>query len=275
MENQYLPNFGNKKEKLIVLDRLIKASITKKLIAEVEAMSQEEKMGNHYLPIAPDIPKTKKGVDKAIDTFINDFSPLLDNGEELLSYLGFYDNEPPHNEKPIYKSLHAKIKSKEAGDEVEILTEPKEVINIMRDTLKELEVEELDKVGVFGTTVTEEEAKENIEFFVERKAQNEAYYLLFYAMGNYAEIMYKEEPEDDAITYSAKQVYRVHRKISPYPNDIEEPEELSEYIERAKESLKEYPKEAEAYCRGWVMVRSNYSERAIISTINTILNNEL
>jgi hypothetical protein len=275
MEREYLPNFGNKKEKLIALDRLIKASITKKLIAEVEAMSQEDKLGDHYLSITPEIPKTKKGIEKAIDTFINDFSPLEDNGEELLSYLGFYDNEAPHNEKPIYIALRSKIESKEAGDEIEILTETKEVINIVRDTLRGLGGEELYNLWIFGITVTEEEAKENVKLWVERKASNVLYSLLFYAMGSYAEIMYKEPPED-AITYSAKETYRLNRQVftTIYPNDIEEPEKLSEYKERVEQNLKGYPKEAEAYCRGWVMAKSNYSERAIIATINTILNNE-
>jgi len=276
MEREYMPNFGNQKDKLIALNRIIKASITKKLIAEVEAMSQEDKLENYYLPITPEIPKTKKGIEKAIDTFINDFSPLEDNGEELLSYLGFYDNEAPHNEKPIYIALRSKIESKEAGDEIEILTETKEVINIVRDTLRGLGGEELYNLFTFGIIVTEEDAKENVRLWGERKARNVLFSLLFYARGSYAEIMYKEPPED-AIIYSAKETYRLERQVftTIYPNDIQEPEELSKYKEMVEQNIKDYPKEAEAYCRGWVMVESNYSERAIITTINTILNNEL
>ena len=54
-------------------------------------MSQEDKRAEHFTAILPEIPKTKKGIDKAIDVFINDFTPDNDNGDELLGSLGFFD----------------------------------------------------------------------------------------------------------------------------------------------------------------------------------------
>jgi 23S rRNA pseudouridine1911/1915/1917 synthase len=49
----------------------------------------------------------------------------------------------------------------------------------------------------------------------------------------------------------------------------------SELPEDLKKVIDKYPKEAEAYCRGYVMLHNNYSERAIVSTVKSILKNEL
>ena len=259
MKTEFIPKFSNRTGKSKALHSLIESSVMAKLLREVEEMSLEEKEGNLYIAIEPEIPKTKKGIEKAIDKFIADFSPLEDEAEELLSFLGFYDEEPPYNEKPLYKVLHAQI-TKEA--------KPKEIVETVKGILRGLSVEELNKLWVFGITVTEEEAKENVKMW----ATDTKNFLLFYAIGKWKQVMYKEEPED-AITYSAKENYKINRQVlkAIYPEDIEEPGELEEYKERATKAVNSYPKEAQAYCRGFTMLQNNFSERAIIATLKKML----
>ena len=277
MDIEFKPKFSNRATKLQALREVITASIKDKLQAELNAMSLEEKLDNHYLPITPEIPKTKKGIEKALDEFINDYTPLEDKGEELLSCLGFYDNEPPHNETPLYKSLHAKIKSKVNGDELDILTEPKKVIEIVRALLIELPVKELYDLYVFGIVVTEEDVKRNIEWYFDKA---DFYYqskLLFYAVGSFGKIAFKEgfQPED-AITYSAQKECEIHKQsVDGIRSDKTEEGELNEWRERVIEAIEKYPNETQAYCRGYVMLSHNYSERAILSTVKSILKNEL
>ena len=263
METEFTPKFSNRTGKSKALMSLIQSSIEAELMKEVEAMSQEEKEGNHYVAIEPEIPKTKKGIEKAIDKFIADFSPLEDEAEELLSVLGVFDNEAPYNEKPLYKLLHAEITEE---------TKPKKVVETVKGILTGLPVEELNKLWVFGITVTEEEAKENVKMWVKGAATDTKSFLLFYAIGKWKQVMYKEEPED-AITYSAKENYKINRQVlkAIYPEDIEEPGELEEYKERATKAVNSYPKEAQAYCRGFTMLQNNFSERAIIATLKKML----
>ena len=263
MKTEFIPKFSNRTGKSKALHSLIESSVMAKLLREVEEMSLEEKEGNLYIAIEPEIPKTKKGIEKAIDKFIADFTPLEDEAEELLSFLGFYDDEPPYNEKPLYKVLHAQI-TREA--------KTKEIVETVKGILRGLSVEELNKLWVFGITVTEEEAKENVKMWVKRAATNTANFLLFYAIGKWKQVMYKEEPED-AITYSAKENYKINRQVlkAIYPEDIEEPGELEEYKERATKAVNSYPKEAQAYCRGFTMLQNNFSERAIIATLKKML----
>lgn len=270
METEFIPKFSNKRQKSEALTSLIKASIKSKLIKEVAEMSQEEKESNYYIPIEVETPKSKKGIEKAIDRFIADFSPLEDEAEELLSFLGFYDEEPPYNEKPLYKLLHTKITEE---------TKAKEITEIVKDILTGLPVEDLNKLWVFGITVTEEEAKENVKMWAQDVATNTANFLLFYAIGKWKQVMYKEEPED-AITYSAKENYKTNRQVLKAifpedPEDIEEPEKLEEYKERATKVVESYPKEAQAYYRGITMLLNNYSEKAITATVKALLKDEL
>jgi len=267
METEFTPKFSNKSSKGKALMSLIQSSIEAELMKEVEGMSQEEKEGNHYVAIEPEIPKTKKGIEKAIDKFIADFSPLEDEAEELLSFLGFYDEEPPYNEKPLYKLLHAEI-----IDE----SNPKQIVETVKSILIGLPAEELNKLWIFGITVTEEEAKENVKLWVKGVATNTANFLFFYAIGKWKQVMYKEEPED-AITYSARENYKINRQVlkAVYPEDIEEPEELEEYKERATKAVESYPKQAQTCCRGFTMLQNNYSERAIAATVKALLKDEL
>ena len=267
METEFIPKFSNKSSKSKALMSLIQSSIEAELMKEVEAMSQEEKEGNHYVAIEPEIPKTKKGIEKAIDKFIADFSPLEDEAEELLSFLGFFDNEAPYNEKPLYKLLHAEITEE---------TKPKKVVETVKGILTGLPVEELNNLWVFGIRVTEEEAKENVKMWVKRVASNTANFLFFYAVGSWRQIMCKDEPED-AITFSAKENYKINRQVlkAIYPEDIEEPEKLEKYKGRATKVVENYPKQAQAYCRGFIMLQNNYSEKAITATVKALLKDEL
>ena len=56
---------------------------------------------------------------------------------------------------------------------------------------------------------------------------------------------------------------------------IEEAKNIEEYKERVNKAINKYPKETEAYCRGWAMITNNYSERAILETAKKILKDEL
>lgn len=266
MKTEFIPKFSNRTGKRKALHSLIESSIMAKLLREVEEMSLEEKEGNHYIAIEPEIPKTKKGIEKAIDKFIADFSPLEDEAEELLSFLGFFDNEAPYNEKPLYRLLHAEITEE---------TEPKKVVETVKGILTGLPVEELNKLWVFGITVTEEEAKENVKRWVKGVASNTANFLFFYAVGSWRQIMCEDEP--DAITFSAKENYKINRQVlkAIYPEDIEEPEKLEEYKGRATKVVENYPKQAQAYCRGFIMLQNNYSEKAITATVKALLKDEL
>ena len=137
-------------------------------------------------------------------------------------------------------------------------------------------VEELNKLWVFGTTVTEEEAKENVKIWVKVVASNTANFLLFYAIGSWRQIMCEDEPED-AITFSAKENYTINRQVlkAIYPEDIEEPEKMEKYKGRATKVVEKYPKQAQAYCRGFIMLQNNYSEKAITATVKALLKDEL
>ena len=163
--------------------------------------------------------------------------------------------------------LHAQI-TKEA--------KPKEIVETVKGILRGLSVEELNKLWVFGITVTEEEAKENVKMWVKRVASNTANFLFFYAVGSWRQIMCKDEPED-AITFSAKENYKINRQVlkAIYPEDIEEPEKLEKYKGRATKVVENYPKQAQAYCRGFIMLQNNYSEKAITATVKALLKDEL
>ena len=266
MDTEFQPNFGNRVSKQKKLWEIIHSSIRTKSIAEVAAMSLEEKRSNHYIMIEIDIPKTKKSIDKAIDKFIKDFTPLEDNGEQLLEFLGFYDDEAPYNEKPMYKELHEKITEEE--------TEPEEIVKIVKAILTELPPEELRELWVFGMPVTEEEAKTNVEQWA-----NNTYpirILAEYATGEL--IKNYSEQGDDAITYSAKQQIehnKTYRKNNQVLTPEEEAKEIEEYKILVEEVIKKYPKETQGYCRGRAMVEQNFSEKTILATIKIILEDEL
>ena len=276
METEIKPVIGSLKGKAKRLQELIRSSIKSKLLAEVEDMSQEEKLKNHYLPIEPEIHKAKRDIDTARDTFINDFQNKEDRGAELLEYLNYWDNEPPYNESKHYKLLHRELSLEKV--EASKYTY-KEVEDKVRVVLKQLSPEELYNLYIFGVVVTPEDAKRNLTWWIEANRDNVDYYLFLYAVGNWKKIMFKEDMKpEDAISYSAIENHKLHRKYL-YSDEKLTPEEeaknIEEYKERVNKAINKYPKETEAYCRGWAMITNNYSERAILETAKKILKDEL
>ena len=142
MDIEYMPKMRQGKDRASVFEKMmfkIEESIKAKRRANIEAMSQEELKDNLFIEILPEIPKTKKGVDKAIEEFIKDMRPEEDNGEELLEFLGFYDigegiEEGDWTKRANY--LRERIKFKEEGDTITILSSTKEVVNVVIEYLQ-------------------------------------------------------------------------------------------------------------------------------------------
>ena len=274
MNIEFIPKIRGGKDRLSTFNKIefkIEDSIKAKRRADLEAMSQEDKIDNHYTAILPEIPKTKKGIDKAIDVFINDFTPDTDSGENLLEYLGFYDigegiEEGDHTIRAMY--LRERIKFKEEGDTITILSSTKEVVNVVREYLQSLPTEELYNLSVFGIVVTEEEANKNRENFIDQAKYWYMYKLYCYATEKYNSKA--KDTEEDILLKAGETEY----KLSKYHFlDTTEEENLAQYKKLIIKAITDYPEEATAYCRAYKMLRNNYSERAILSTIDKILSN--
>lgn len=274
MDIEFIPKIRGGKDRLSTFNKIefkIEDSIKAKRRADLEAMSQEDKIDNHYTAILPEIPKTKKGIDKAIDVFINDFTPDTDSGENLLEYLGFYDigegiEEGDHTIRAMY--LRERIKFKEEGDTITILSSTKEVVNVVREYLQSLPTEELYNLSVFGIVVTEEEANKNRENFIDQAKYWYMYKLYCYATEKYNSKA--KDTEEDILLKAGETEY----KLSKYHFlDTTEEENLAQYKKLIIKAITDYPEEATAYCRAYKMLRNNYSERAILSTIDKILSN--
>ena len=274
MNIEFIPKIRGGKDRLSTFNKIefkIEDSIKAKRRADLEAMSQEDKIDNHYTAILPEIPKTKKGIDKAIDVFINDHTPETDNGEELLEYLGFYDiregiDEGDWTIRAMY--LRERIKFKEEGDTITILSSTKEVVNVVREYLQSLPTEDLYNLSVFGIVVTEEEANKNRENFIDQAKYWYMYKLYCYATEKYNSKA--KDTEEDILLKAGETEY----KLSKYHFlDTTEEENLAQYKKLIIKAITEYPEEATAYCRAFKMIQGNYSERAILSTIDKILSN--
>lgn len=274
MNIEFIPKLRGGKDRASTFDKFmfkIEESIKAKRRADLEAMSQEEKIANHYTAILPEIPKTKKGIDKAIDVFINDFTPDTDSGENLLEYLGFYDIGEGIEEGDWTiraKYLRERIKFKEEGDTITILSSTKEVVDVVREYLQSLPTEELYKLYVFGIVVTEEEANRNKETFIDQANYWYRYRLFDYAIEKCNST--SKDTEEDVLYKAGEREY----KITKYHFlDTTEEENLEQYKDLIKRAITDYPAEATAYCRALKMIRNNYSERAILSTVDKILSN--
>jgi len=278
MDIEFIPKLRGGKDRASTFDKFmfkIEESIKAKRRADLEAMSQEDKIYNHYTAILPEIPKTKKGIDKAIDVFINDFTPDNDNGDELLGSLGFFDIGEDIEEGDYTiraKYLRERIKFKEEGDTITILSSTKEVVNVVREYLQSLPTEELYNLWIFGTVVTEEEANKNRENFIDQ-----AKYWYMYKLFCYADEKHKSKvkaTEEDVLLKAGERNYKLMKDVFKeiYVNKTDE-DEIKENKEWIRKAITEYPEEATAYCRALKMLRNNYSERAILSTIDNILSN--
>lgn len=269
MEIEIKPVIGSRDNKRKKLAELIKSSIESKLLAGVEATSQEEKLENHYLPIEPEIPKAKKDIDKAIDEFINDFQNKEDRGAEMLEYLNYWDNEPPYNESKHYKLLHKELNLEKVEAEK---YNYKEVEDKVRVVLKQLSPEELYNLCVFGVVVTKEDAKRNLTWWIEGNRDRIADYLFYYAFGNFQFMLYATDV--DAITFTANRINQQNKRYFNTEEDAtpeEDIKKIKEYVELVNKAINDYPKETEAYCRAWYMINNNFSERAILETAKKIL----
>lgn len=274
MDIEFIPKLRGGKDRASLFDKVIfklEESIKAKRRADLEAMSQEEKEGNHYVAIEPEIPKTKKGIDKAIEKFIKDMELEKDNGEELLEYLGFYDIGEGIEEGDWTiraKYLRERIKFKEEGDTITILSSTKEVVDIVREYLQSLPTEELNNLLIFGIVVTEEEANRNKETFIDQAKYWYMYKLYCYAVEKYNSK--HTDTEEDILFKAGEREYKINNY--QFYNTTEE-ENLEQYKKLIIKAITDYPEEAIAYCRALKMIRSNYSDRAILSTIDKILNN--
>lgn len=274
MEIEFIPKLRGYKDRLSTLNKIefkIEDSIKAKRRADLEAMSQEDKIANCYTAILPDVPKTKKGIDKAIEEFIKDMQPDTDNGEELLIFLGFYDIGEDIEEGDwtiTAKYLRERIKFKEEGDTITILSPTKEVVNVVREYLQSLPTEELYNLSVFGIVVTEEEANINKETFIDQAKYWYISKLFFYANEKYNS---KHTDTEEDILYKAGE--REYKTTKYHFLDTTEEDNLEQYKKLIIKAITDYPDEAIAYCRALIMIRSNYSEKAILSTIDKILNN--
>ena len=274
MDIEFIPKLRGGKDRASTFDKFmfkIEESIKAKRRADLEAMSQEDKIYNHYTAILPEIPKTKKGIDKAIDVFINDFTPDNDNGDELLGYLGFFDIGEDIEEGDYTiraKYLRERIKFKEEGDTTTILSSTKEVVNIVREYLQSLPTEELYNLWIFGTVVTEEEANKNKERFIDQAKYWYMNKLYFYAEEKYNSKA--TDTEEDILFKAGEGEYKNNNY--QFSNTTEE-ENLEQYKKLIVKAITEYPEETTAYCRAIRMTRNNYSEKAILGTIDKILSN--
>ena len=94
------------------------------------------------------------------------------------------------------------------------------------------------------------------------------YKLYCYAEESY-DMDYKNT-EEDILLKSGEREY----KISKYHfSNTTEEENLEEYKKLIVKAITEYPEETTAYCRAIRMTRNNYSEKAILGTIDKILSN--
>lgn len=278
MDIEFIPKIKRRRDRATTFKKLelkIEESIRAKRRAEVEAMSQEDKIDNHYTAILPEIPKTKKGIDKAIDVFINDFTTGIDNGEELLYFLGFYDLGEDIEEgdwTTRAKYLRERIKYKEEGDNLTILSSPKEVVDVVREYLQSAPTEELYNLWVFGIVVTEEDANKNKEFFIDRAKYFDVDKLFYYADEKYDNLYY-QATEDEMLLKAGERWYNISERDFVDTTEEEKIEKIEHCKEQIIKVITDYPTEATAYYRGVSMIRRNYSEEAILSTIDVILNN--
>lgn len=143
--------------------KLISDSLADKFKADIEAMSEQEKIDNRYLPHQPEIPKTKKGIKEAVDKYIEEEAV---NVCDMLINLGLlYDS---WGEDAVSKELADKLREqidyKEENGELHILESEEGVIEKTRALLLQQPIDTLTALSVFGDVVTEEEASKNISF---------------------------------------------------------------------------------------------------------------
>lgn len=280
MDIDFIPKLRKGQDRAVVFDKIdaiIQDRITAKAKAKLEAMSLEELKDNHYTAILPEIPKTKKGIDKAIEKFIKDMQPEKDNGEEVLEYLGFYDIGEGIEEGDWTiraKYLRERIKFKEEGDTITILSSTKEVVNVVIEYLQSLPTEELYNLWVFGIVVTEEEANKNKEDFIDQ-AKYKIFGIYYYVNAKFDEGFrtLPQAPEDDILLKAGEDIFNQTKDAPFHSKDKTDKENIKLWSEKIRAVITEYPEETIAYYRANKMRRTNYTDKAILSTLDKILNN--
>ena len=276
MDIEFIPKLRKGQDRAVVFDKIeaiIQDSIAAKAKAKLEAMSLEDLKDNHYTAILPEIPKTKKGIDKAIEEFIKDMQPEKDNGEELLEYLGFYDMGAGIEEGDWTiraKYLRERIKFKEEGDTITILSSTKEVVTVVREYLQSLPTEELCNLCVFGTVVTEEDANRNKDFYIDQ-AKYKIFGIYYYVNSKFDEL--PSATEEDILLKAGEDIFNQTKTAPFHLKDKTDKENIKLWSENIKAVITEYPEETIAYYRANKMRRANYSDKAILSILDKILNN--
>ena len=281
MDIEYMPKMRQGKDRASVFEKMmfkIEESIKAKRRANIEAMSQEELKDNLFIEILPEIPKTKKGVDKAIEEFIKDMRPEEDNGEELLEFLGFYDigegiEEGDWTKRANY--LRERIKFKEEGDTITILSSTKEVVNVVIEYLQSLPTEDLFSLHIFGYVTTQEDANRYKETYIDQAKYWYMEKLLWYSKERYNSEA--KDTEEDILYKAGERLYKEDLKYIDthyiFLKDKTDQENIEEYKERIRKAITDYPEEAMAYYKGLRMLEINYSDRAVLSTLDKLLNN--
>ena len=281
MDIEYMPKMRQGKDRASVFEKMMfkrEESIKAQRRANIEAMSQEELKDNLFIEILPEIPKTKKGVDKAIEEFIKDMRPEEDNGEELLEFLGFYDigegiEEGDWTKRANY--LRERIKFKEEGDTITILSSTKEVVNVVIEYLQSLPTEELFSLHIFGYVTTQEDANRYKETYIDQAKYWYMEKLLWYSKERYNSEA--KDTEEDILYKAGERLYKEDLKYIDthyiFLKDKTDQENIEEYKERIRKAITDYPEEAMAYYKGLRMLEINYSDRAVLSTLDKLLNN--
>jgi hypothetical protein len=313
MDIEFIPKLRGGEDRINafhIIEARILESLEAKQKAKLDAMSIEELKENHYTANLPEIPKAKKDIDKAIDLFIEKMEPDKDNGEELLYYFYMWDiqedidnielTESYYRAKEMKKNNYSeeailsvinmedkedikraryfreRIKHKGKGQDTTILSSTKEVVDIVREYLQSLTADELYNLHIFGTVVSEEDANKQREFFIDH-AQWVIEKIYYYVDAKFEDIKLSEEElllkAGENIFLCYKSHYSPFRENNYYNSSKTDQENIKQFSELIKKAITEYPEETSAYYRANKMKRNNYSDEAILSTINEILIN--
>ena len=148
------------------------------------------------------------------------------------------------------------------------------IVNIVREYLQSLPTEELYNLWIFGTVVTEEEANKERESFIDQAKYWYMYKLYCYAEESYNSEATDTDTEEDILFKAGERDYKHNKDIfKEIYKDKTDQEYIKDHKERIIKAITDYPEEATAYCRAIRMIRNNYSEKAILSTIDKILSN--
>ena len=196
----------------------------------------------------------------------------------MLEFLGFYDigegiEEGDWTKRANY--LRERIKFKEEGDTITILSSTKEVVNVVIEYLQSLPTEELFSLHIFGYVTTQEDANRYKETYIDQAKYWYMEKLLWYSKERYNSEA--KDTEEDIPYKAGERLYKEDLKYIDthyiFLKDKTDQENIEEYKERIRKAITDYPEEAMAYYKGLRMLEINYSDRAVLSTLDKLLNN--